>query len=115
MSILSVFWALLPTLSIGTLTYFLAPLPFAHAVYGLASLTVYILWIIAINKNWSPAGGILYAVLLAVGLLATIHAFQLRHRVFTPRSLPTVAAPDSPHALAESDERIARGHRGDRA
>jgi hypothetical protein len=87
------------------LTPFLAPFPFAYAAarlkdrrlwlfsasYCLASLTLWILWIIAIEKYWTPADIIFYLILLALGLLATIHAFLLRRRVFAPPSLPAAS------------------------
>jgi hypothetical protein len=130
MSIFSVFWALLPILSaIAFLAPFLAPLPFAHAAvrlrdrrlwlisaaYFLVLLTLWILFVTFTQTTWTGGSSVFYTLLLAIGLLATIHAFRLRRRVFAPRSPPTVAEPGSPHALPESDEGIARGHRGDRA
>jgi hypothetical protein len=107
--ILSVLWSLLPTVSIGILTPILAPIPFAHAAvrlrerklwlfasgYGLGSLTLWIIWIIAIEKKWTAASLVSYFILLAIGIGATIHAFQLRRRVFAPR--PTRAHPDPPY------------------
>ena len=115
--ILSVFWALLPTLSFGALTPFLAPVPFAHAavrlhdrklwlisaVYGLVSLPLWILWIVAVNKQWASAATF-WAISFAIGLVATIHAFQLRRRVFARSSLPTAAEPGPSNAIPESDE-----------
>ena len=98
-SILSILWALLPTLSFGLLTPFLTPFPFAYAAarlgecrlwffsaaYGLTSLATWILFIIAATKYWTPAAWIFYATLLTLGGLATIHAFRLRRRVFARR------------------------------
>ena len=111
--ILSLLWALPPTLSIGILTPILAPVPFAHAAvrlrdrrlwlissaYGLGSLTLWILWVMAIEKKWQPAAVTFYLILLAVGVGATIHAFRLRYRVFARPSLPTAAESGSPHAV----------------
>ena len=109
-TVLSFFWALLPTLTIGLLTPLLAPIPFAHAAarfherrlwliacaYGVGSLILWILWIIAINKKWTAASLILYFVLLALGVVATIHAFKLRRLVFAAPSPPTAADSSSP-------------------
>jgi hypothetical protein len=93
---LSIMWALLPVLSLGVLTPFLAPIPSAHAAIRLrnqrlwytsaacfvASLTLWILWVTAINLKWVPADGIFYAGLMAVSVLATVHAFRSRSCVF---------------------------------
>jgi TIR domain len=112
-SILSVLWALLPLLTIGILTPILAPIPFAHAAvrlrgqglwvitaaYGFGSLTVWIMWIVAINENWTAASLIFYFILLAIGVVATIHAFKLRSRVFAPPSPPTATNSSSPRAV----------------
>jgi hypothetical protein len=87
---------LLPALSLGVLTPLLAPFPFAYAAvrlgerrlwwfsaaYGLASLTLLRLIGTAADRPGTPAVGIIYASLLALGVVATIHAFQLRRRVF---------------------------------
>ena len=113
-SILSVLWALLPTLTIGLLTPILAPIPFAHAAvrlrdqglwlitaaYGLGSLTIWIMWIVAINEKWDAASLTFYFILLVLGVVATIHAFKLRRRVFAPPSPPTVATPSSSRAVS---------------
>ena len=117
--ILSILWALLPTLSLGLLTPVLAPLPSAHAAvrlgerrlwffsaaYGLASLTLWILWVMAIEKSWTPADGIFYASLLALGVLATIHAFRLRRRIYAPPSLLIASAPRPMRPVRESGRR----------
>ena len=106
-SILSVFWALLPTFSFGLLTPLLAPLSFAYAAarlrkrrlwffsatYGLTSLISWILCIIAIEEYWVHAFRVFYAILFAVGVIATIHAFQLRRSVFAPPSTGAASAP----------------------
>ena len=111
--ILSVLWALLPTLTFGLLTPILAPIPFAHAAvrlhvrglwlitaaYGFGSLIVWIMWIVAINEKWTAASLIFYFILLALGVVATIHAFKLRSRVFAPPSPPTAANSSSPGAV----------------
>jgi hypothetical protein len=113
-SILSVLWALLPTLTIGILTPILAPTPFVHAAvrlrgqglwliaaaYGFGSLTVWIMWIVAIDEKWTAASLIFYFILLALGVVATIHAFKLRSRVFAPPSPPTAANSGSPGAVS---------------
>jgi len=97
--ILTVFWALLPILTIGILTPFLIPVPFAHsavrlrdqrlwliaAAYGFGSLAIWILWVVAIEKKWNAASFIFYFILLGLGVAATIHAFKLRSRVFAPQ------------------------------
>jgi hypothetical protein len=107
--VLSVFWALLPVVSLGLLTPILAPIPFAHAAirlrnrmfwffsaaYGIISLTLWILFAIAIEDKWKPADGVNYAILSAVGVLASVHAFRLRRRVFAPSSPPTGRDRDS--------------------
>jgi hypothetical protein len=94
-TILSVLWALLPTLSFGLLTPFLAPIPFVHAAaqfrdrrlwwiaaaYGLGSLGLWVPWFIAVVNNWRIAL-IFYFIMLAIGVIATVHAFKLRGRVF---------------------------------
>jgi TIR domain len=112
-SILSILWALLPTLTIGILAPILAPIPFAHAAirlrdqrlwliaaaYGLGSLTMWIMWIIAIEKKWTAASLIFYLILFALGVVATIHAFKLRGRVFAPPSPPTAAHSSAPHTV----------------
>jgi hypothetical protein len=111
--ILSVLWALLPTLTIGLLTPILAPIPFAHAAvrfrdqslwlitaaYGFGSLTLWIMWIVAINEKWVAASLVFYFLLLALGVVATIHAFKLRRRVFAPPSPPMAANFSSPHSV----------------
>jgi hypothetical protein len=113
-SILSVLWALLPTLTIGLLTPILAPIPFVHAAvrlrgqglwliaaaYGFGSLTLWIVWIVAINEKWAAASLIFYFILLALGVVATIHAFKLRSRVFAPPSPSTAANSSSPRAVS---------------
>ena len=118
--ILRVFWALLPALSFGTLTPFLAPVPFAHAAvrlhdrklwlisaaYGLVSLPPWILWIVALNEHWTSSG-IFWAISFAVGLAAAVHAFRLRRRVFAQSVGPTAAGPDPSRVIPESDEQIA--------
>jgi TIR domain len=100
--IVSVLWALLPTLTFGLLTPFLAPIPFVHAAawlrdqrlwwiataYGLGSLALWIPWFIAVVNNWRIAL-IFYFIMLAIGVVASIHAFMLRGRVFAPPSPPT--------------------------
>jgi hypothetical protein len=110
---LSVLWALLPTLTIGILTPILAPVPFAHAAvrlrdrglwliaaaYGFGSLAAWVLWIVAIDEKWNAASFIFYSILLAIGVVATIHAFKLRSRVFTLSSSPTAANSGSPRAV----------------
>lgn len=112
-SILSILWALLPTLTVGILTPILAPIPFAHAAvrlrdqrlwlitaaYGVGSLIIWIMWIVAINKKWDAASLIFYFILLVLGVVATIHAFKLRSRVFAPPSLPTTANSSSSRAI----------------
>jgi hypothetical protein len=109
-TVLSFFWALLPTLTVGVLTPLLAPIPFAHAAarfhelrlwliacaYGVGSLILWILWIIAINEKWIAASLIFYFVQLALGVVATIHAFKLRRLVFAAQSPPTAADSSSP-------------------
>ena len=94
---LSIIWALLPVITVGVLTPILAPIPTVHAAirlrdqrlwyisaaYFLSSLTLWILWIVSINKKWTPADGIFYLVLVAVGVLAAVHAFMIRRYVFT--------------------------------
>ena len=111
--VLSFFWALLPTLTIGLFTPLLAPIPFAHAaarfherrlwliacVYGVGSLILWILWYVAIVKKWSAASLIFYFILLALGVVATIHAFRLRRLVFAAPPPPTAADSSSPHAV----------------
>lgn len=110
---LSVLWALLPTLTVGILTPILAPVPFAHAAvrlrdrglwliaaaYGFGSLAVWVLWIVAIDEKWNAASFIFYSILLAIGVVATIHAFKLRSRVFASSSSPTAANSGSPRAV----------------
>lgn len=95
-SILSVLWALLPALPLGVLTPLLAPFPCAYAAvrlgerrpwlfsaaYGLASLTLLRFLGMAADRPGTPAVGIIYASLLALGVVATMHAFRLRRRVF---------------------------------
>jgi TIR domain len=113
-SILSVLWALLPTLTLGLLTPILAPIPFAHAAvrlrdhqglwlitaaYGLGSLTIWIMWIVSIEEKWEAASLIFYFILLVLGVVATIHAFKLRSSVFAPPSSPTAANSNSARAV----------------
>ena len=109
-TVLGFFWALLPVLSFGVFTPLLAPIPFAHAAarfherklwliacaYGIASLTLWILWYIAIIEKWTAASIIFYFVQLALGVMATIHAFKLRRLVFAAPSPPTAADSRSP-------------------
>jgi len=111
--VLSIFWALLPTLTIGILTPLLAPIPFLHAAsrlherrlwlfaceYGIGSLTSWILWYVAIVKKWTAASLIFYLILLAIGVAATIHAFKLRRLVFVASSSPTATDSSSPDAV----------------
>jgi Caspase domain len=110
MSVLSVFWTLLPVLSLGILTPILAPIPSAHAAvklhdrklwlisaaYGISSLTLWILWVVEVSKRWNFAY-ITYTGLLAVGIIATIHAFRLRRRVFVSPLLSASTRLDSSH------------------
>jgi uncharacterized membrane protein len=111
--VLGVFWALLPTLTIGILTPLLAPIPFAHAAarlherklwliacaYGVGSLILWVLWIVAIDNKWNAASLIFYFVLVALGVVATIHAFRLRRLVFAAPRPPTASDSSSPHAV----------------
>jgi hypothetical protein len=101
----TVLWALLPVLTIGILNPVLAPIPSAYAairlrsrrlwlfaaLYGFGSLALYIIFDVAITNGWSAASGIFYFLLVALGVVATVHAFKLRRRVF---------APPSPHDMA---------------
>jgi hypothetical protein len=107
MSILSVLWALLPALSLGFLAPILLPIPFVHAAirlrdrrlwllssaYFVASLALWILCITATANNWDNALAAFYIILLVLDVVATIHAFQLRYRVFAPPSRKTGSAP----------------------
>jgi len=108
---LSVLWALLPIVSLGILT----PIPFAYAAvklrnrklwlisaaYGFTSLALWILLTISDSRSWKPTHGIMLAILYAVALLATFHAFRLRHRVFTLPSPPRTKAQEE---LARKDQ-----------
>jgi hypothetical protein len=106
---LSILWALLPVLSLGVLTPFLAPIPSAHAAirlrnrrlwyisasYFLISLSFWVLWVTAVNLKWVPADGIFYAVLMAVSVLATVHAFRSLRCVFarSPKKIQRIDDP----------------------
>jgi hypothetical protein len=108
--VLSFFWALLPTLTIGVFTPLLAPIPFAHAAarfherrlwfiacaYGVGSLMLWILWIVAISEKWTAASLVFYFAQLTLGVVATVHAFKLRRLVFAASSPPTAADSGSP-------------------
>jgi hypothetical protein len=87
-----VLWALIPVLSLGILT----PVPFVHAAirlrdrrlwvitsaYAIAWLTLLIAILTAGPNSFA---GFLWLVLIVV---ATVHAFRLRRRVFEPPSAP---------------------------
>lgn len=84
----SVFWALIPLLSFGLLV----PAPFVHAairlkdsVLGLIAAGYVLVWFTALGMVVAELPLILYVVLVIV---ATMHAFSLRSRVF---ALPTTA------------------------
>lgn len=95
-SLAIVLWALLPVISIGLLTPILAPIPFCYAasrltdqrlwlsaaIYGIGSLILWILWIVAIENKWTAASLAFYFVLIALSVVATVHAFRLRRLVF---------------------------------
>jgi hypothetical protein len=86
----SILWALIPLLSFG----FLTPTPFVHAAIRLRTRPEWMfaavysaLWVVALvplveSDDWS------FGMILMV--IATVHAFVLRQRVFTPTQAPPV-------------------------
>ena len=82
----SILWALIPLLSFG----FLTPTPFIHAAIRLRTRPEWMfaavysaLWVVAI-----VVGDPSFWVILTV--IATVHAFVLRPRVFSPTQAPPV-------------------------
>jgi hypothetical protein len=107
---LSVLWSLLPVLSFGIATPILAPVPFAHAairfredrtslwtyaaIYGFGSLAIWTLFDVSlVVKGLSGIHDISFIPLLGIGVVASVHAFKLRRRVFAPRSPHDMATP----------------------
>ena len=89
----SVLWALIPVLSLGILT----PIPFASAAIKLkggalwAITTVYALVWLALLVALLTGSEWALASVLVLSVVATVHAFVLRRRVFAPSlSAPTV-------------------------
>jgi hypothetical protein len=102
----TVLWALIPVLTIGLLAF----LPSAHAAVKLrgrrmwlppaayAAATVVVFGPLGAASNTSDAGALAFTgAWFALILVATVHAFMLRRRVFSPPEVqPAMAA-----ALAE--------------
>jgi hypothetical protein len=90
-----VLWALIPVLSFG----FLTPFPFVYAAvrlhdrklrviasaYAIAWVTTLTVWaaVLAASNN-----GAFSSLVFCLGVVATVHAFLLRRRVFAPLSPP---------------------------
>ena len=86
-AVLQVLWALIPVLSLGIL----APVPFAHAARRLRDRRLWLItstytavWLLALTALFNAGEGVSVAVILwyALSLVASIHAFSLRRRVF---------------------------------
>jgi NhaP-type Na+/H+ or K+/H+ antiporter len=82
-AVLQVLWALIPVLSFGILT----PVPFAYAARRLRDRRLWLItstytavWLLALTALVTAGEGVSVAVILA--LVASIHAFSLRRRVF---------------------------------
>lgn len=92
-----VLWALMPVLGCGVL---LTPVPFAYAAIrlrdrklGWITLAYTVLWlalgITDVALGGYGFGGVCAALLLVLAGVATVHAFELRDRVFPPPAPPT--------------------------
>ena len=89
----SILWALLPLLSLGLLI----PAPFIHAAIRLRTrpqwlfAAVYVaLWVVAMLAMLESGEPSFWVVLMVI---ATVHAFVLRPRVFSPMQAPPSAVP----------------------
>ncbi|HEV8651100.1 MAG TPA: helix-hairpin-helix domain-containing protein [Actinomycetes bacterium] len=112
-------WALIPTLSFGLL----ACLPFAHAAVKLqnrrmwlvtasyAVATVVVFGPLGDASNRSDLGAALFTMaVLALIAGATLHAFLIRRRVFSPPALqPAMAAALADRKLRQQARAIAAG------
>ena len=121
----TIVWALIPVLSFGLLAF----LPFAHAsvklrnrrmwviTAGYAVVSVVVFGPLAAASNTGDLGASLFtAAWFALVLVATVHAFLLRRRVFSPPAVQaamTVALADrelreQARAIAAGDPPLAR-------
>jgi hypothetical protein len=112
-------WALIPVLSFGLLAF----LPFAHAAVKLpnrrmwllpatyAVVEVLVLGPLGAASNTGDLGAALFTVAWsALILVATVHAFVLRRRVFSPPAVqPAMAAALADRKLREQARAIAAG------
>jgi len=115
----TIVWALIPVLSLGLLAF----LPFAHAAvklqirrgwllpvaYGVASVIVF--GVGGTASNTGDLGASLFtAAWLALVLVATVHAFALRRRVFAPTPVqPAMAAALEERKLRQQARAIVAG------
>ncbi len=95
----TVLWALIPALSVG----FLAAVPFAHAAIRLKQPRMWAVTaaygagtLVALVFSTGPEGGqgdeVLGYLVIALMIVATVHAFALRRRVFAPSQQQEVIA-----------------------
>jgi len=90
LGVVPVLWALMPALSLGLLV----PVPFAHAAVRLRDRTLWVIttayaivWL-ALLLSLSAVYTALSLVIQLLVVVATVHAFRLRRRVFAPSSAP---------------------------
>ncbi|MCA1672940.1 MAG: hypothetical protein LC799_12340, partial [Actinobacteria bacterium] len=110
LGIVSILWALIPALSGGLLT----PVPFAHAAVRLRDWRLWgigaayaIVWLAAAAAAGSEDSFVF--LMFSVIVVATVHAFRLRRRVFAPSSAPPA---EWQHPVAATpDEAVQRRRR----